>query len=167
MERRRRSVKNIRGGEDGGRTCRLDGKRSRFRKKKVRGRLTELARSQGGWRRAEALPDMEVRLFGWMCCSCCFRRWRYAQELIRGNVDIGWVIHVDQCSETIAPPFTCPSALGSTAQTEHTGDKRIYYLITCMSVRLPPRFCIQMYLIHWYSICSFTFIVPHKRLKQH
>lgn len=39
------------------------------------------------------------------------RRW-YAQELIRANVDIGWVIHVDQCSETIAPAIHLPLRLG-------------------------------------------------------
>lgn len=71
-------------------------------------RLIKSVKSQEGWKRAQALPDMEVRLFGWMCCSCCFLGRRYPQELIRANVDTGWVIHVDQCSETIAAATHLP-----------------------------------------------------------
>lgn len=113
--------------------------RAVFQGKQARERLIELAKSQDGWKRARVLPDMEVRLFGRICWSCCFlRRW-YPRELICTNVDTGLVIHVDQCSETIASAIHLPLCPANTAHTEHTGEKRICYLITCLSIHLQLR----------------------------
>lgn len=67
--------------------------------------------------------DVEVRLFGWMCCNCCFLGRRYPRELIRANVDTGWVIHVDQCSETIATAIhlpLCPEKHGAYGGSRET-----------------------------------------------
>ena len=124
------------------------------RKKATEG-LIELAKNQKGWKRAWVLLDMEVRLFGRMCCNCCFLTRCYPRELIRANVDTGWVIHVDRCSETIA--FTCPSALRHTRQTEHTEDEPIWYLITCTHVCPQPRLCAVSAILHTNASYSLPF----------
>lgn len=132
-------------------------------------RLIEVGKSQEGWKRAQILPDMEVSLFNRMCCYGCFpRRW-YPWELIRANVDTGWVIHVDQCSETMAPSIHLPR---TTRRRQSMEERRGFdawlhaRLSACSSVSgLSWQFWIQIHIIHWHSIYSFTFAVPHARLK--
>lgn len=67
-------------------------------------------------------------------CSCCFLRRRYPWELIHANMDIGWVIRVDQCSETIASAFhlpLCPAQHGLDGAYRKQVDLPLDYIHVC------------------------------------
>ncbi len=106
---------------------------------------------------------MEVRLFGRMCCSRCFLKRRYPRELIRANVDTGWVIHVDQCSETIAPAVhlrLCPAQRGAGGAYRRQADLIPDY----MHVRLPaaPSLgCLGNFAYKCILFAGFQFILSH------
>ena len=77
-----------------------------FRRRERGKGLIELSKSQEGWERAQVFYRMwKLGHLAECAAAAVFpRRWS-SRELIRANVDTGWVTRVDQCSETIASAF--------------------------------------------------------------
>lgn len=143
---------------NGKRKCRKCGKWSNLSGGK---RLIEVAKSQRGWKREQILPDTEVSLFDRMCCCVCFcRRW-YPWELIRANVDTDWVIHVDQCSETIAPSIHLP-------RCSYRGEADLMpdYMRVCLPA-LPSLGCLGNFEYKFILFTGIQFILSHSMYHTH